>query len=63
MGTGSGEEFEENNPGGKYIPTSLDPSTIEEFTLFPPVVKNQFAKDFKLYGYSLGDETYNLFSE
>ena len=63
IGTGTGEEFEENNPGGKYVPMTIPVENLSDYPLLPPVVKNQFIEDFKNYGYSLGNETYKLIND
>lgn len=62
IGTGTGEEFEENNPGGKYVPTTIPLNKISDYPLLPPEVKEQFIIDLVNYGSNLGDDTHNLFN-
>ena len=59
--TGTGEEFESNNPKGIYIPVFVGNDRIDKIPLMPPIVAKQLSDDIAKFGTSLSDEVKNLF--
>ena len=53
FGTGEGEEFEENQTNGVYIPKWIEISSIPNLPLMPPDIATAFYEDYQKNGESL----------
>ena len=55
LGGGQGEEFEEGQTKGVYIPMLIDISKLADYNILPAEVKQVLVKDLEVYGVELGD--------
>ena len=60
LGSGEGEEFQEDRNRGVYIPSLIYVDKIQDLPLMPPMVAEQLNKDLKKYGYKLSNEIVTL---
>ena len=63
FGTGNGEEFQENNRNGLYVPMMIDITDIPSLPLMPPEVASAFFEDYTKNGISLRDDVKFIFGE
>ena len=56
FGSGQGEEYQENNPKGVYIPKLIDISSIPTLPLMPPEIATAFYEDYVKNGENLRDD-------
>lgn len=63
LGSGEGEEFQEDRNRGVYIPSLIYVDKIQDLPLMPPVVAKQLIADVKKYSYELSPEVVTLKGE
>lgn len=63
LGSGEGEEFQEDRNRGVYIPSLIYVDKIQDLPLMPPVVAKQLITDVKKYSYELSPEVVTLKGE
>lgn len=63
FGSGEGEEFQENNKNGVYIPKFIEISDIPNLPLMPPEIAVAFYNDYRENGCFLRNDVKFLFGE
>jgi len=63
FGTGEGEEFQENNDNGKYVPMFINISDIPNLPLKPSEVAEVFYDDYMKNGKNLRDDVKFILGE
>lgn len=63
FGTGEGEEYEENQTNGVYIPKWIEISDIPNLPLMPPEIATAFYEDYQKNGTKIRDDVKVLFGE
>ena len=56
FGTGQGEEYQENQTNGLYVPTFVEICEIPNIALMPPEVASAFYEDYMKNGNTLRDD-------
>lgn len=63
LGSGEGEEFQEDRNKGVYIPSLIYVDKIKDLPLMPPIVATQLIDDVKKYSHQLSSEVVTLKGE